>query len=145
MPGSIFVSPKQNGFRLLPGTTKNNDRDHDPMFFRNLTLFRFAENLPRSLKKLPSALDEHRLRPCGPMELATRGFVSPFGRDSEEMTHQIGAFILTTIGGEDRLLPSVVVNEELAARMAKIAAKDGRRIGAKERKQLKEDVISELL
>ena len=115
------------------------------MFFRNLTLFRFAETLPRSLKKLPSALNEHRLRPCGPMELATRGFVSPFGRDSEELTHQIGAFTLVTIGGEDRLLPSVVVNEELAARMAKVAAKEGRRIGSKERKQLKEQVISELL
>src|SRR6185312_15587050 len=112
---------------------------------RNLTLFRFAETLPRSLKKLPSALDEHRLRPCGPMELATRGFVSPFGRDSEELTHQIGAFILVTIGGEDRLLPSVVVNEELAARLAKIAQKQGRRVGAKERKQLKEEVISDLL
>jgi len=115
------------------------------MFFRNLTLFRFAETLPRSLKKLPSALDEHRLRPCGPMELATRGFVSPFGRESEELTHQIGAFILVTIGGEDRLLPSVVVNEELAARLAKIAQKQGRRVGAKERKQLKEEVISDLL
>jgi recombination associated protein RdgC len=115
------------------------------MFFRNLTLFRFAETLPRSLKKLSSALDEHRLRPCGPMELATRGFVSPFGRDSEELTHQIGAFILVTIGGEDRLLPSVVINEELAARLAKIAQKQGRRIGAKERKQLKEEVISDLL
>jgi recombination associated protein RdgC len=115
------------------------------MFFRNLTLFRFPENLPRSLKKLPSALDEHRLRPCGPMELATRGFVSPFGRDSEELTHQIGAFILTAIGGEDRLLPSVVVNEELATRVAKIAEKEGRRIGAKERKRLKDEVISELL
>ena len=115
------------------------------MFFRNLTLFRFAENLPRSIKKLPSALDEHRLRPCGPIELATHGFVSPFGRDSEEMTHQIGAFILATIGGEERLLPSVVVNEELAARLAKITAKQGRRIGSKERKQLKEEVISDLL
>ena len=115
------------------------------MFFRNLTLFRFAEKLPRSLKHLPSALDEHRLRPAGPMELATRGFVSPFGRESEELTHQIGAFILTTIGGEDRLLPSVVVNEELAAKVRAIAEKQGRRVGAKERKQLKEDVISELM
>jgi len=115
------------------------------MFFRNLTLFRFPENLPRSLKKLSSALDENRLKPCRPSELATRGFVSPFGRDSEELTHQIGAFILITIGGEERLLPSVVVNEELAARLAKIAGKDGRRIGAKERKRLKEDVISDLL
>ena len=115
------------------------------MFFRNLTLFRFPENLPRSLKKLASALDENRLKPCRPSELATRGFVSPFGRDSEELTHQIGAFILMTIGGEERLLPSVVVNDELAARLAKIAGKDGRRIGAKERKRLKEDVISDLL
>ena len=115
------------------------------MFFRNLTLFRFAEDLPRSLKRLPSALEEKRLRPCGPIELSTRGFVSPFGREREELTHQIGAFVLTTIGGEDRLLPSVVVNEELSARMAKIAAKQGRRVGAKERKQLKEEVISELL
>jgi recombination associated protein RdgC len=115
------------------------------MFFRNLTLFRFAENLPRSLKRLPSALDEHRLRACGPMELATRGFVSPFGRDSETLTHQVGAFILVTVGGEDRLLPNVVINEELAARLAKIAAKQGRRVGAKERKQLKDEVISDLL
>ncbi len=115
------------------------------MFFRNLTLFRFPENLPKSLKRLPSALDEHRLRSPGPVELATRGFVSPFGRDSEELTHQSGAFILVTIGGEDRLLPSVVVNEELAARLAKVSAKTGRRVGGKERKQLKEEVISELL
>ena len=43
------------------------------MFFRNLTLFRFAENLPRPIKKLPSSLDEHRLRSPGPIELATRG------------------------------------------------------------------------
>ena len=97
------------------------------MFFRNLTLFRFPESLPRSLKRLASALDERRLRTVGPMELSTRGFASPFGRDSDELTHQIGAFILTSIGGEDRLLPSVVVNEELAARLAKIAAKAGRR------------------
>ncbi len=115
------------------------------MFFRNLTLFRFAENLPRSLRKLPDALDGHRLRPCAPMELATRGFVSPFGRDSDELAHQIGAFVLTTIGGEDRLLPSVVVNEELGARIRKIAEKQGRRVGARERKQLKEEVISELM
>jgi recombination associated protein RdgC len=115
------------------------------MFFRNLTLFRFAENLPRSIKKLPSSLEENRLRPVGPIELSTRGFVSPFGRDSEELSHQIGAFILTTIGGEERLLPAVVVNEELSARIAKIASKQGRRVGAKERKQLKEEIISELL
>jgi len=115
------------------------------MFFRNLTLFRYPDSVTKSLKKLDTALDDHRLRSCGPMELSTRGFVSPFGRGSEALTHQIGAFTWVTVGGEDRLLPSVVVNEELSARIAKVVEKEGRRIGAKERKRLKEEVISELL
>jgi len=115
------------------------------MFFRNLTLFRYPDSVTKWLKKLDTALDDHRLRSCGPMELSTRGFVSPFGRGSEALTHQIGAFTWVTVGGEDRLLPSVVVNEELSARIAKVVEKEGRRIGAKERKRLKEDVISELL
>ena len=68
------------------------------MFFRNLSLFRFPESVSKSIKDLPKHLDSQRLRECGPMELATRGFVSPFGRDSEELVHQIGAFSLITVG-----------------------------------------------
>ncbi|MEP7043401.1 MAG: recombination-associated protein RdgC [Dokdonella sp.] len=115
------------------------------MFFRNLSLFRFPESISKTLKKLEKDLDAQRLRECGPMELETRGFVSPFGRDSEELLHQIGAFSLITIGSEERLLPSVVVNEALADKLARITEKEGRRIGGKERKRLKEEVISELL
>ena len=42
------------------------------MFFRNLTLFRFPEATAKAIKKVDSALDGKRLRPCGPMELSTR-------------------------------------------------------------------------
>ncbi len=115
------------------------------MFFRNLSLFRFPESVSKSLDTLEKDLDKQRLRECGPLELATRGFVSPFGRDSEELMHQFGAYTLVSIGAEERLLPSVVVNEELSARLAKITEKEARRIGAKERKRLKEQVISEFL
>jgi recombination associated protein RdgC len=115
------------------------------MFFRNLSLFRFPESTAKSLDRLESCLDPHRLRPCGPIELATRGFVSPFGRDSDELLHGVGPFTLLALGTEERLLPSVVVNEALAERLAAIAEKEARRVGAKERKRLKEEVISELL
>src|SRR5690606_32677129 len=90
-------------------------------------------------------LEKNRLRACGPLELATSGFVSPFGRDSEELLHQIGAYQLVTIGSEERLLPASVVAEELADRLDAIQQKQGRRPGGKERKRLKEEVISELL
>lgn len=115
------------------------------MLFRNLTLFRFPESTAKALDKLETDLDSQRLRECGPLELETRGFVSPFGRNREELMHQVGAYTLLAIGSEQRLLPSSVVNEELADKIAKIAEKEGRRPGGKERKRLKEEVISELL
>ncbi len=115
------------------------------MFFRNLTLFRFPASTSESLAKLEQQLDEHRLRPCGPIELATRGFVSPFGRESDELVHRVGPFALLTVGSEDKLLPSSVIGEALAVKIAEINEKEGRRIGARERKRLKEQVISDLL
>ena len=115
------------------------------MWFRNLTLFRFSSTIAKSLKSLESDLDEKRLRPCGPIELATRGFISPYGRDEKSLVHRVGKFVLLTIGGEDKLLPSSVINDELSARLQKIAEKTGERVGARERKRLKEEVLTDLL
>ena len=115
------------------------------MFFRNLSLFRFPESVSNSLENLEIDLDSRRLRGCGPLELATRGFISPFGRDSEELVHRQGPHALITIGAEERLLPSVVVNEALAERIAEITDKEARRIGGKERKRLKDEVMTDLM
>lgn len=113
------------------------------MLFRNLSLFRFPPGMP--LTDLETQLDGRRLRACGPMDLATRGFVSPYGRDEQDLVHRSGPFALVTIGAEDKLLPGVVIRETLAERLAERAAKEGRRIGAKERQRLKEEVVAELL
>ncbi|MDR3390048.1 MAG: recombination-associated protein RdgC [Rudaea sp.] len=115
------------------------------MWFRNLTLFRFSESSAKTLKTLETHLDGHRLRACGPLELATRGFVSPYGRGEEVLAHRVGPYVLMTLGREDRLLPNSVVDEELAARLQKIVEKERRKIGAKERKRMKEEVLTDLL
>jgi recombination associated protein RdgC len=115
------------------------------MLFRNLSLFRFPAGKPGYLDELETRLESRRLRACGPMDLATRGFVSPYGRDEEDLVHRSGRSALVTIGAEDKLLPGVVVRETLAERLAALAAKDGRRIGARERQRMKDEVIAELL
>ncbi len=115
------------------------------MWFRNLTLFRFSSAIAKSLKSLESDLDKKRLRPCGPIELATRGFISPHGRGETPLVHRVGKLALLTIGSEDKLLPSSVINEELGARLQKIGEKTGKRISARERKRLKEEVLTDLL
>lgn len=115
------------------------------MFFRNLTLFRFPDSISKSLKNIENDLESQRLRACGPIELATRGFVSPYGRGEEELLHRIGDFALIAIGAEDKLLPTSVISEALADRIATQIKSEQRRITSRERKRLKEEVVSELL
>ena len=53
------------------------------MFFRNLTLFRFPTAL--DLSELEARLAEFPLKPVGPLEMSSRGFVSPIARDTAKM------------------------------------------------------------
>lgn len=114
------------------------------MFFRNLTLFQFPTGLA-GVDRLDEHLDTRRLRSCGPMEEATRGFTSPFGRGHDVLSHASGAFSLVALGREERLLPGVVVSEALAEKIEAIRDKEARRVGAKERKRMREEIVDELL
>lgn len=116
------------------------------MFFRNLTLFRFSPSVADDLQRLDEVLGEHRLRSCGPLEMGTRGFVPPVGRgDEAPMTHVVNACTLLTVGSEEKLLPAAVVNDELQRKVQKIAEEEGRKVGGRERKRIKEDLLTELL
>ena len=115
------------------------------MFFRNLTLFRFDPTLRKAFDDIETTLDEFRLKPVGPVEPMSRGFVSPFGRDRPALSHRVGDGLWLTLGGEDRLLPSSVVNEELQRKLAQMEQQQGRKPGGRARKRLKEDIVHELL
>ena len=113
------------------------------MFFRNATSFRFPTTLDFS--QLDELLAEAALRSVGPLEMATRGFVSPFGLGSDALSHRVGNAIWLTVGGEDRLLPGSVVNTELQKKLQELEAKEGRKPGGRTRKRIKEDLMHELL
>ncbi|MDO7931535.1 recombination-associated protein RdgC [Xanthomonas euvesicatoria pv. eucalypti] len=113
-------------------------------FFRNLTFFRFptTHDFTEVEQLLPSAV----LKPVGPLEMSSRGFMSPFGRDEQEaLSHRINDFLWLTVGGEDKILPGSVVNDALARKLAEIEAKEGRKPGGRERKRIKDDLLHELL
>ena len=113
------------------------------MFFRNLTLFRFPTSL--DLSDLEQQLGECALKPVGPLELSSRGFVSPFGHHGEALSHAMHDALWVTVGGEDKLLPGAVVNDLLQKKLAAIEEQEGRKPGGRTRKRLKDDLITELL
>ena len=95
--------------------------------FRNLTLFRFPTSL--DLSDLETPLAECALKPVGPMELSSRGFVPLFGPHGEALVHGVGEALWLTVGGEDKLLPSAVVNDLLQKKLAALEEKEGRKPG----------------
>ncbi|MBU8977290.1 MULTISPECIES: recombination-associated protein RdgC [unclassified Lysobacter] len=113
------------------------------MFFRNLTLFRFPTTT--KFDDLESGLGECQLKPVGPLELSSRGFISPFGRGSEEMLHNRSDATWLAVGGEDKILPGSVVNDMLNKKLSEIEAKEGRKPGGKTRKRIKDELITDLL
>ena len=113
------------------------------MFFRNLTLFRFPTTT--KLDDLDTGLGECQLKPVGPLELSSRGFISPFGRDADAMSHNQGDATWLAIGGEDKILPGSVVNDMLGKKLAEIEQKEGRKPGGRTRKRIKDELITDLL
>lgn len=113
------------------------------MFFRNLTLFRFPTTT--KLDDLETGLGECQLKPVGPLELSSRGFISPFGRDADAMSHNQGDATWLAIGGEDKILPGSVVNDMLGKKLAEIEQKEGRKPGGRTRKRIKDELITDLL
>ena len=113
------------------------------MFFRNLTFFRFPTS--HDFSQLDELLPEAALRPVGPLELNSTGFIPPFGRGEEALSHRVGNAIWLAVGSENKILPGSVVNDLLAQKVAEIEEKEGRKLGGKARKRLKDDLLHELL
>ena len=113
------------------------------MFFRNLTFFRFPTS--HDFSRLDELLPEAALKPVGPLELSSRGFISPFGRGEDLLSHRIGDAIWLAVGGEDKILPGSVVTDLLAQKVAELEEREGRKLGGRARKRLKDDLLHELL
>lgn len=71
------------------------------MFFKNLTFFRFptAVDFSEVEQFLPHAL----LRDVGPLEMTSRGFVSPYGREEkEQLSQRQGDALWLAVGAQER-------------------------------------------
>ena len=113
------------------------------MFFTNLFMYRFP--ITHSLDDLDDSFAKCALKPVGPMEMVSTGFVPPYGGEIEDMTCRIGNCIWFSVGQEKRLLPGSVVNGELAKKLATIEKNEGRKPGGKTRKRIKDEIVHDLL
>ena len=115
------------------------------MWFKNLYLYQFEKDFNQDADSLHEALSDKPFVECSATQRESMGWVPPLGKKSEAYSHSVNNFVLLTMARQERLLPASVVREELDERVIELQERENRRVGAKEKKELRERIEDELL
>ncbi len=115
------------------------------MWFKNLRIFRFTQDLDLTPDTLDAALAEQAFKPCTNLDFSRIGWVSPLGRDSDMLTHTAGGYTMLCARKQEKILPPAAINELVEDKVAEFEAEQARKIYRKEKRTFKEDVVHSLL
>ncbi|WP_317930092.1 recombination-associated protein RdgC [Halioxenophilus sp. WMMB6] len=115
------------------------------MWFKNLRVYRFTKPFTLAPEALAEKLAEQPFHPCGSQELTRIGFVPPLGDEGSELIHSSAGYTMLCCKKQQKVLPAAVVNEALEEKVKALQAEEGRKLGRKERQQLKEELTLTML
>ena len=120
------------------------------MWFKNLRLFRFTQPFTLGAAELQEQLQEKAFHPCGRQELFRYGWVPPLPvaltADQEpQFVHACNGYLMLCLQREDKVLPAAVVRDAVTERCRQIEQQQARKVFRKERDQIKDEVMLELL
>ena len=112
------------------------------MWFKNLVVYRLSR-VARDADSLERKLALQRLQSCGSLQMESRGWICPF---EEGLFHyRRDRHWLVALGVEEKLLPASIIRQQAEDRAQKIAQHQGRPVGRKEMRDIKQKVTDELL
>lgn len=111
------------------------------MFFKNLIAFRLLEQFELTQEQLSDKLWDMSFKPCGLHQEQSMGFVSPIGNNTlgNDMVHAANGYMMFCVKTQKKVLPSSAVNEVFNE------TEQGRKLSAKERREIKDEIVFELL
>jgi len=113
--------------------------------FKNLTVYRIGPTWSASLDQVAASLEGARFVPPGLTEPMSAGWVAPRGDGHLALAENVGGQWLLRLMIEQRVLPGAVVKRRTAERAQAIEQETGRKPGRKQTKEIKEQVVLELL
>ena len=113
--------------------------------FKNLIVYRIGPGWAANSAELEAGLDKMIFVECGPTQPLAAGWAPPRGRAHGPLVESIAGQWLMKLVIEQRVLPSAVIKRRVDARAAQIEQATGRKPGKKQTKELKDEVMLELL
>jgi len=115
------------------------------MWFRNLQIYLLSAPVELSAEALHEKLTARPSRECGTMELSTYGWEPPLGRHGKLLTHAVSECTMICMRLEEKVLPTAVVNQQLAQRISDLEEAEGRTVRRREKGEIKDEVFFDLL
>lgn len=113
--------------------------------FKNLVLYRYTSPSPLELEALVEALAKAAFSPCGQTQPVSAGWVPPRDELNAPLVESISGQLIMKLQTEKKILPGDVVKRKVEQMSALIENKTGRKPGKRQLKEIKEQVILELL
>lgn len=114
------------------------------MWIKNLNIFQSESRLSWTPAEIEARLSDALCPPCGSQTLSTVGF-APALKGQSAMTEHVDGMIYALHQETSRLLPGPVIAEAVEGKVEVIEAEQGRRLGRRERGEIKDEVIFDLL
>ncbi|MBE9562060.1 MAG: recombination-associated protein RdgC [Proteobacteria bacterium] len=115
------------------------------MWFKNLHVFRFLQDVEISAEELQTKLTEFAFHPCGKMDIESIGWVSPLGRDNEHLIYSANNCLVFKMRKEEKILPASVIREFVGDRVEEIEAQQMRKVRKREKDGIRDEVLHDLI
>src|ERR1700722_2798893 len=112
------------------------------MMFKNMVFHRLPANWELSAADLEGQLAGRTLKPCGPFDMSSRGWVSVTG--GGRLLHTVNQQHLLALGMDEKLLPGSIVRQVAQERAEVQAREQGFPVGRKQMGDLRARVAGEL-
>ncbi len=112
------------------------------MFFKNLIFQRLPGGWADAAADLESRLAARPLRPCGPFDMSSKGWVPV--TSGGRLLHTVNGHHLVALGSDDKLLPGSIVRQIAQERAEGLAAEQGFPVGRRQLRELRARVADEL-
>ena len=113
--------------------------------FKNALIYRITEWDRTALSSLEDRLAAGRFTECGATQPESAGWVQPRGEKHNSLMESVGGQLILQLCVERKAVPSSVIKTQLQARLDKIEQDTGRRPKGKMAKELKEEIVQDLL
>jgi recombination associated protein RdgC len=113
--------------------------------FKNALIYRITEWDRSALSSLEDRLAAGRFAECGATQPESAGWVQPRGEKHSSLMESVGGQLILQLCVERKAVPSSVIKTQLQARLDKIEQETGRRPKGKMAKELKEEIVQDLL